>query len=154
MPRSFHCFMYPSVANPGVAQCSAQRQQTASNTNSACQRDASCVSDTRRSIALPFARIAHMPRTGTRHHGRSASPVWMWPTVVTVTWVLAGLVGHDPWKADEAHTFGVVLDFLRLGDWGVPSFAREPFMGKPPLFYVVAGAAARGFRRLLPNHAA
>src|SRR5689334_18064303 len=56
--------------------------------------------------------------------------------------MLFGLIGHDPWKPDEAHYFGVVLDFLRGGDWVVPTLAGEPFVEKPPLFYVVAGVFA------------
>ena len=37
--------------------------------------------------------------------------------VVCITWLLPGLVGHDPWKYDEAVVFGVVSDILRNGDW-------------------------------------
>ena len=37
--------------------------------------------------------------------------------VVCFAWLLPGLVGHDPWKADEAVSFGTVVDMLRSGDW-------------------------------------
>ena len=30
-------------------------------------------------------------------------------------WILPGLIGHDPWKPDEAHTFGVVYEILLGG---------------------------------------
>ena len=69
-------------------------------------------------------------------------PPKKWLIVLVVAWVLFGLLGHDPWKPDEAHYFGVVLDFLRSGDWVVPTLAGEPFVEKPPLFYMVAGAFA------------
>ena len=93
-----------------------------------------------------------MPGTDIRHYVSSSWPAWAWPTALTVAWIIVGLVGHDPWKADEAHTFGVVVDFLRLGDWVVPSLAGEPFMEKPPLFYIVAATCAQLFGGLLPVH--
>jgi 4-amino-4-deoxy-L-arabinose transferase-like glycosyltransferase len=65
---------------------------------------------------------------------------------------LFGLVGHDPWKADEAHTFGVVVDQLDSGDWVVPTLAGEPFVEKPPLFYIASAASAYLFAGLLPLH--
>lgn len=67
-------------------------------------------------------------------------------------WVLIGLIGHDPWKPDEAYTFGIVMDFLKHGDWIVPSLAGEPFVEKPPLFFVVAAGFARAFGHVLPLH--
>ena len=69
-----------------------------------------------------------------------------------IAWIMFGLVGHDPWKADEAHTFGIVVDFLQDHDWVVPTLAGEPFMEKPPLIYLVAGAFAGLFQGTLPTH--
>ena len=43
--------------------------------------------------------------------------------VICVAWTLLGLLGHDPWKPDEAHTFGVVYQMLQNGDWVVPMLA-------------------------------
>jgi 4-amino-4-deoxy-L-arabinose transferase-like glycosyltransferase len=65
---------------------------------------------------------------------------------------LFNLVGHDPWKPDEAYSFGLVLDQLERGDWVVPMLAGEPFLEKPPLFYIVASGFARVFGRVLPLH--
>src|SRR5215471_1180472 len=62
--------------------------------------------------------------------------------VLVAAWILFGLVGHDPWKPDEAHNFGVVLELLRSHDWVVPTLAGEPWLEKPPLFYVVAATFA------------
>jgi len=67
-------------------------------------------------------------------------------------WIFATLVGHDPWKPDEAYTFGLVLDFLDRGDWVVPMLAGEPFLEKPPLFFVTASAFASAFGSVLPLH--
>ena len=72
--------------------------------------------------------------------------------IVISGWVLIGLIGHDPWKPDEAYTFGIVLDLLKRGDWVVPSLAGEPFVEKPPLFFLVAAAFAQIFGGVLPLH--
>ena len=58
--------------------------------------------------------------------------------LLCIAWILPGLIGHDPWKPDEAHTFGVVYEILRGGSWVVPALAGEPFLDKPPLFYLTA----------------
>jgi 4-amino-4-deoxy-L-arabinose transferase-like glycosyltransferase len=75
-----------------------------------------------------------------------------WFITLSVAWVFLGLVGHDPWKPDEAHTFGVILDFLERGDWVAPMLAGEPFVEKPPLFIIVAGSMAHLLGGVLPLH--
>ena len=55
--------------------------------------------------------------------------------VLVVAYLVPGLVGHDPWKADEPYTFGVVYHMLRSGDWIVPTQNGLPFFHKPPLFF-------------------
>lgn len=72
--------------------------------------------------------------------------------LLCVTWVMTGLIGHDPWKPDEAYSFGIVYHILQSGDWLVPTLAGEPFMDKPPLFYITAAAFAKLFSAILPLH--
>jgi 4-amino-4-deoxy-L-arabinose transferase-like glycosyltransferase len=67
-------------------------------------------------------------------------------------WLATGLVGHDPWKPDEAYTFGLVYHILQSGDWLIPTLAGEVFLDKPPLFYITAAAFAKLFSPLLPLH--
>ena len=67
-------------------------------------------------------------------------------------WVLLGLVGHDPWKPDEAYTFGLVYHILETGDWLVPTLAGEPFVEKPPLFFWTATLFCKLFGWALPLH--
>ncbi|MBI2509591.1 MAG: glycosyltransferase family 39 protein [Betaproteobacteria bacterium] len=69
-----------------------------------------------------------------------------------LAWILPGLIGHDPWKPDEAHTFGVVYEILKGGSWVVPMLAGEPFLDNPPLFHLSAAATARLFSFALPLH--
>ena len=74
------------------------------------------------------------------------------PLGVLVAWVGLGLFGHDPWKPDEAYTFGLVYHIVQTGEWVVPMLGGEPFMEKPPLFFVTAAVFAKLFGWLLPLH--
>ncbi len=67
-------------------------------------------------------------------------------------WIATGLVGHDPWKPEDAHSFGLVYHILQSGDWLIPTLAGEPSMDKPPLFYITAAAFAKLFSPLLALH--
>ncbi len=110
-----------------------------------------------RYVLEAMSRVAHIERAATYFPARSgsviiraAAPLAM--IVLCVAWILFILVGHDPWKPDEAYTFGVVLDFMERGDWVVPTLAGEPFLEKPPLFFITASAFARMFGGILPLH--
>ncbi|MDP2239945.1 MAG: glycosyltransferase family 39 protein [Burkholderiales bacterium] len=72
--------------------------------------------------------------------------------LLCLAWILPGLIGHDPWKPDEAYSFGLVYEILQGGSWVVPTLAGEPFMEKPPLFYLSAAAAAWLFSPPLAPH--
>ena len=72
--------------------------------------------------------------------------------ILSAVWVGTGLIGHDPWKPEDAQTFWLVYDILRNGDWLVPSIAGEPYMDKPPLFYMTAALFAKLFSPWLALH--
>jgi len=72
--------------------------------------------------------------------------------LLCLAWIVPGLVGHDPWKSDEATTFGVVYELLRGGSWLSPSLAGEPFLDEPPLYYLTSAATAWLTSALLPLH--
>jgi len=72
--------------------------------------------------------------------------------IVCFAWLLPGLVGHDPWKVDEAVVFGAVAEMLRSGDWLVFRIAGEPYLEKAPLFLWVAAGLAKALGGLLPLH--
>ena len=67
-------------------------------------------------------------------------------------WLLPGLFGHDPWKPDEAYTFGLVYHILESGDWLVPTLGGEPFVEKPPVFFWTAALFAKLFGWAMPLH--
>jgi len=69
-------------------------------------------------------------------------------------WMLPGVVGRDPWKADEAYTVGLVQNIVETGNWVVPTLGADPFMEKPPVFFITAAVLAQVFSPLLPMHVA
>ncbi len=72
--------------------------------------------------------------------------------VLFVLWISPGLVGRDLWKADEPYSFGLVYHISKTGDWIVPTLAGEPFMEKPPIFYLTAAGFVRIFSPWLEPH--
>ncbi len=72
--------------------------------------------------------------------------------MLLATFVCLGLIGHDPWKPDEAYAFGIVYSMLNFGDWVVPTLAGEPFVEKPPLVYLLAVLTAKLTSSFLPLH--
>ena len=72
--------------------------------------------------------------------------------LICLAWTLLGLVGHDPWKPNEAQTFGVAYHLMQGGNWVVPMLAGEPFMEKPPLIYLTAALFGALFSPVLPLH--
>lgn len=72
--------------------------------------------------------------------------------VVCLAWLLPGLVGHDPWKLDEAVAFGAVAEMLGTGDWVRFRLAGEPLPGLAPLFLWTAAAFAKVLGGVLALH--
>ena len=72
--------------------------------------------------------------------------------LLCLAWIFPGLLAHDPWKPDEAYTFGVVYEMLQGGSWIAPALAGEPYLREPPLFDVTAALSALAFFPLLPLH--
>ncbi|MBK7673421.1 MAG: glycosyltransferase family 39 protein [Candidatus Accumulibacter sp.] len=71
--------------------------------------------------------------------------------VLLALYVFTGLIGHDPWKHDDAISIGVVHDILTSGQWLTPSLAGRPYP-ESPLYYWVAAASGFLWSWLLPLH--
>jgi 4-amino-4-deoxy-L-arabinose transferase-like glycosyltransferase len=72
--------------------------------------------------------------------------------IICAAWILPGLIGHGPWKPDEAVTFGVIYNMLGDGSWMVPAVAGETNFDYPPLYHWVAALCAMLFGWALPLH--
>ena len=52
--------------------------------------------------------------------------------LLVFAYLLPGLVGHDPWKPEDAIGIGIVHQMLEHGQWIVPHLAGEPFLEDGP----------------------
>jgi 4-amino-4-deoxy-L-arabinose transferase-like glycosyltransferase len=81
-------------------------------------------------------------------------PLWL-VAGLFLAWALPGLFGREPWKPDEGYTVGLINHVLTQGDWVVPTLTGEPFMEKPPIFFITAALFANLLSPwLLPMHQA
>jgi 4-amino-4-deoxy-L-arabinose transferase-like glycosyltransferase len=58
--------------------------------------------------------------------------------LLALVWIALGLTGHDPWKFDDATTFGTAWEMTQRGDFVVPRLAGEVYLLHPPLMPVLA----------------
>lgn len=72
--------------------------------------------------------------------------------LLCVAWLLPGLIGHAPWRPEEASSVAIVLHILKTGEWLVPTLAGEPELTNGPLFYWTAAVFAKAFSWALPVH--
>lgn len=87
---------------------------------------------------------ATLEPTTNSHDVPSVVPLPLrWLLLLCAAFLLPGLIGHDPWKQDETYVFDIVHHMLHSGDWIVPTLGGEPFMEKPPLYYISASIVAR-----------
>ena len=68
-------------------------------------------------------------------------------TALTLAWLLPGLVGHHPWKTEDAIGIGIAHQMVAHGQWWLPSLAGELYLEDGPAFHWLAAlfAQAAGF---------
>jgi len=72
-------------------------------------------------------------------HDHRVTPTKAWLLgMLCAVWVVTGLVGHDPWKPEDAYSFALIYHMLQSGDWLVPNLGGTAHMDKPPLYYITA----------------
>ncbi|WP_300454307.1 glycosyltransferase family 39 protein [Accumulibacter sp.] len=86
-----------------------------------------------------------------RIRGIPLPPSGLTLAVLLVLYIFTGLVGHDPWKNDDAVTIGLVHDIVTNGNWLTPSLAGRPYPDAP-LYYWMAALGGHAFSWLLPTH--
>lgn len=79
-------------------------------------------------------------------------PTWLWVGLLALAWGIPGLVGHDPWKPEEAIAFGVIHGMLQGGSWLDLQLAGEALTDTAPLFYWICALSAKVFGHWIPVH--
>lgn len=72
--------------------------------------------------------------------------------LLCVLYLVAGTVGHDPWKSDDAVHLGIAYGFLGGGSTLVPRIAGDALDGVVPFYHWVAVATAWLSQWALPFH--
>ena len=77
---------------------------------------------------------------------------WFWALVVL--YVFLGLVGHDPWKSDDAIGFGIAWSMAKGGAsaWLMPSIAGQMVPEEGPLAFWLAALFIKLFGTLVQPH--
>lgn len=77
----------------------------------------------------------------------------VWPVVLLcAVYLLAGLIGHDPWKFDDATHLGVAYEFATGGDWLRPRIGNDLWLATPPLYHWIAALLGKALSWLIPFH--
>src|SRR5712691_2189395 len=85
--------------------------------------------------------------------GRITLPLAPVPlALLDLAYLLPGLVGHDPWKTEDAIGIGIVHQMLTQGEWLMPHLAGEPYFDDGPLFYWIAALTAKLFGWVFATH--
>lgn len=94
---------------------------------------------------------AALPLTRRRVPVPLPSP-WFWGLVVL--YVLLGLVGHDPWKGDDAIGFGIAWSMAQGGahDWLIPNVAGRVVAEEGPLAFWLAALFIKALGGMLTAH--
>lgn len=105
--------------------------------------------------AKPASGLAHTIKQPIVFDGTATPVKTALFVIICAAWLLPGLIGHDPWKPDDAQAFGVVYSMLHSlsgREWLIPTIAGVPHFDYPPLYYWVSAACAWLFSWLLPLH--
>ncbi len=81
-----------------------------------------------------------------------ALPPSGWALAILLTlYIITGLIGHDPWKHDDAISIGIAFDMANGGNWLMPHLAGQPYPDAP-FYYWIAAGFIKFFSWLLPAH--
>ncbi len=72
--------------------------------------------------------------------------------LLCAVWVVLGLTGHDPWKTEDAVTFGLAVDVAHRGDVVLPLLVGEPRLDHGPLVPALAALTQKLFSPPLATH--
>jgi len=72
--------------------------------------------------------------------------------VLSLIFLLTGLIGHQPWRPLESTSISIVLDIIQNNHIILPMAASENFITNPPLYSYVGAAFGELFSPILPLH--
>lgn len=95
--------------------------------------------DWQANLATPRARIGQRVKTRLL-------------VVLCFVWVMAGLLGHQPWKPDESQSISIIKQMVDNKQWLSAYPVGETQLDTTPLYYQVASLSAILFSPILEMH--
>ncbi|MDR3221621.1 MAG: hypothetical protein LBU46_06410 [Candidatus Accumulibacter sp.] len=86
-----------------------------------------------------------------RFKGISLPPDGWVLTALLFIYIFTGLIGHDPWKHDDAISIGIAHDIIENGNWLILQLAGRVYPDAP-LYYWFAASVGKLFSWLMPFH--
>ncbi|MAS00239.1 MAG: glycosyl transferase [Nitrosomonadales bacterium] len=72
--------------------------------------------------------------------------------VLSLIFLLTGLIGHEPWRPLESTSISIILDIVQNNHIILPMAASEDFITNPPLYAYVGAAFGKLFSPILDLH--
>ncbi len=72
-----------------------------------------------------------------------SNPAPRWLVILCLVILFSGLLFHDLWTPDEPREAAIAMEMIRTGEIIIPHLAGEPFVEKPPLYYIASAAMLR-----------
>ncbi|MFL9610745.1 ArnT family glycosyltransferase [Methylobacillus sp. Pita2] len=72
--------------------------------------------------------------------------------LLCIAWIFLGLVGHEPWKPDEAQAISIVKNMTQGKGLLAPVAAGQQTIEYPPLYYWSAAGSGKLLSSILPLH--
>ncbi|HZV61943.1 MAG TPA: glycosyl transferase [Methylophilaceae bacterium] len=95
--------------------------------------------DWQQNLATPRARIGERAKTRLL-------------ILLCTVWICIGLLGHQPWKPDEAQSISIIKNMLQDGNIAAPMATGDIIIQNPPLYYLTATGMATLLSPILPLH--
>jgi len=72
--------------------------------------------------------------------------------ILSLIFLLTGLVGHEPWRPLESTSISIILDVIQNNQVIMPMAASDSLITHPPLYSYVGAAFGRFLSPILPLH--
>ena len=72
--------------------------------------------------------------------------------LLAAIYLLAGIIGHDPWKTEDVIHIAIAYGFATEGNWLVTRIAGETWPHTAPLYHWVAAMLGKALHGVLPFH--
>ena len=78
-----------------------------------------------------------------RFKGISLPPSGWALAILLTLYIFTGIIGHDPWKSDDAISLGIAHSIVADGHWLMPQLAGQPYPDAPFYYWAAAVFAIR-----------